>query len=66
MKTITQQLGVKDFPFIIHDSKGNRIYYEESGGFWSKREYDSEGNQVYYENSDGVIMDNRNINETVH
>ena len=30
--TIAQQLKVKDFPFIIEDSKGNQIYYENSDG----------------------------------
>jgi len=53
MKTIAEQLNVKDFPFIIKDSKGNEIYYEDSDGFWSKREYDANGNQIYYENSEG-------------
>ena len=53
MKTIVQQLGIKDFPFIIKDKNGNQIYYENSDGFWTKREFDSKGNQIYYENSDG-------------
>ncbi len=51
--TIAQQLKIKEFPFIIKDSKGNRIYYENSNGYWEKREYDSEGNRIYYEDSDG-------------
>ena len=42
MKTIAQQLNVKEFPFIINDSSGNRTYYEDSEGFWCKREYDSQ------------------------
>jgi len=54
MKTIAQQLNVTEFPFEIKDKKGNRIYYETSGGYWSKREYDSSGNQIYYENSNGL------------
>ena len=53
MKTIAQQLNVKEFPFIINDSNGNCIYYEYSDGFWSKREYDSDGSLIYYENSNG-------------
>lgn len=53
MKTIAQQLNVKEFPFIIRDSKGNEIYFESSGGFWYKNEFDSNGNQIYYENSNG-------------
>ena len=32
MKTIAQQLKVKEFPFIIKDSNGNVIYYENSDG----------------------------------
>ncbi len=53
MKTIAQQLNVKDFPFTIKDKNGNELYYENSNGSWIKREYDSNGNQIYYENSDG-------------
>jgi hypothetical protein len=51
--TIAQQLNVKEFPFQIKDSNGSLIYFENSYGFWIKREYDSNGNQIYYENSDG-------------
>ena len=53
MKTIAEQLNIKDFPFEIRDKKGNRVYFEDSDGFWEKREYDSNGNETYYENSDG-------------
>jgi hypothetical protein len=53
MKTIAQQLNVKEFPFKIKNSQGNQIYYEESNGYWYKREYDSQGNQIYYEESNG-------------
>ncbi len=59
MKIIAQQLNVKEFPFIIKDSNGNEIYFENSDGVWVKREYDSYGNQIYYENSHGKIIDNR-------
>ena len=59
MKTIAQQLNVKDFPFIIKDKNGNIIYCENSYRFWSKSEYDSNGKEVYLENSDGEIVDNR-------
>ena len=51
--TIAQQLKIKEFPFIIKDSKGNRIYYEDSDGGWVKREYDSNGDRIYWEDSDG-------------
>ena len=53
MKTIAQQLNVKEFPFVIEDKNGNPIYSETSDGFWCKREYDSNGNQIYFENSKG-------------
>jgi glucan-binding YG repeat protein len=53
MKTIAQQLNVKDFPFSIKDANGNRIYYENSNGFWFKSEYDADNNEIYYENSNG-------------
>ena len=53
MKTIAQQLNIQQFPFEIKDSKGNEIYYENSEGFWVKREYDLKGNQIYYESSNG-------------
>jgi len=53
MKTIAQQLNVKEFPFEIKDKNGNLIYFETSDGYWSKKEYDSNGNVIYFENSDG-------------
>jgi hypothetical protein len=53
MKTIAQQLNVKEFPFVIKDSQGKRIYCENSNGFWFKSKYDSHGNEIYYENSEG-------------
>jgi hypothetical protein len=59
MKTIAQQLNVKEFPFEIRDSHGNQIYCEDSDGFWCKIEYDSQGYEIYYEDSDGDITDNR-------
>ena len=53
MQTIAQQLKIKDFPFEIKDDNGNRIYHENSDGFWLKREYDEKGNGIYYEDSHG-------------
>ena len=53
MKTIAQQLNVKEFPFEIKDKNGNEIYHENSKGYWEKSEYDSNGNQIYFENSNG-------------
>ena len=53
MKTIAEQLNVKEFPLEIKDSNGNEIYYEDSNGYWIKREFDSNYNLIYYEDSDG-------------
>jgi hypothetical protein len=53
MITIAQQLKIKKFPFIINDHNGNKIYFEDSDGFWWKSEYNSNGNEVYSENSYG-------------
>ena len=53
MKTIAQQLNVKNFPFEIKDDNGNKIYREYSDGIWHKREYDSNGNEIYFEDSFG-------------
>ena len=57
--TIAQQLKIKDFPFIIDDAHGNRIYWENSDDYWIKREYDAHGNCIHYENSNGTVIDNR-------
>ena len=53
MKTIAQQLNIKDFPCEIRDKNRNLIYFENSNGGWWKREFDSNGNEIYSENSDG-------------
>ena len=52
MKTIAQQLNIKDFPFEIKDNDGQEIYHEDSDGYWCRIEY-KDGLQVYYENSRG-------------
>jgi hypothetical protein len=53
MKTIAQQLNVKEFPFEIRDKNRNLLYWENESGNWSRKEYDSNGNIIYYENSTG-------------
>ena len=53
MKTIAQQLRVKDFPFKIKDKNNKQIYFENSDGYWWKLEYDSNNNEIYFEHSDG-------------
>jgi hypothetical protein len=59
MKTIAQQLNVKDFPFEIKDKNNNLIYYENSNNIWWIGEYDKNNNEIYYEDSYGYINDNR-------
>ena len=62
--TIAQQLKVKEFPFIIKDSKGNEIYYENSKNYWCKSEYDSKNNKIYWEDSFGTVIESKpKINE---
>ena len=55
MKTIAQQLNIKDFPFEVMDKESRLIYHETVNSFWSKSEYDSDGNKTYYENSNGYV-----------
>jgi len=52
-ETIAQFLNIKDFPFTIKNENGNVIYFENSNGYWIKREYDLNGNVIYFENSKG-------------
>ena len=54
MKTIAQQLNIKEFPFRIKDNNGNEIYRKNSNGYWWKSKYDSNGNEIYFEDSNGV------------
>jgi len=51
MKTITQQLNVKDFPLIIKDNK--KTHSEDSDRSWIKREYNSEGYLTFSEDRTG-------------
>jgi hypothetical protein len=58
--TMAQQLKVTKFPFVIKNDAGNEIYYEDSDGWWKKREWDDKGKEeIYYEDSDGTIKDDR-------
>ena len=52
MKTIAQQLNIKEFPFEIKDKNGKVIYCEYSSRYWCKYEYDSNGKVIYSEDSD--------------
>ena len=53
MKTIAQELKIKDFPFRIKDKNNNEIYWEDSYGYWWKQEFDENNNRIYYENING-------------
>jgi hypothetical protein len=52
MKTIAQQLKIKEFPFIIKNADGKLIYWETSDGYWVKREY-AGGKEIRWEDSTG-------------
>jgi hypothetical protein len=52
MKTIAQQLNIKEFPFKIEDKDGNEIYFETLVKSWKRNGYDSEGFPNYVEHSD--------------
>ena len=52
-ETIAQQLKVKEFPFVIRDSKGNKIYWENIAGLWYKYEYNSNNAETHWESSSG-------------
>lgn len=52
-QTVGQFLKVKTFPFVIKNEQGNEIYFENSTGYWAKREHDNQGNQIYFEDSTG-------------
>ena len=44
---------VKKYINNILNENGNKIYFENSNGYWIKYEYDKNGNEIYYEDSDG-------------
>ena len=41
------------YPIEIKDKDGDVVYYENSDGFWYKKEFDSDGNLTYYKRSNG-------------
>ena len=45
--------------FEVYDENDNLIYFENSDGFWAKREYDERDKLIYYEDSAGNIVGNR-------
>ena len=46
-----------EYPISLFDKNGNKIYYEESDGYWYKKGFDSNNNEIYFESSTGYIMD---------
>ena len=43
------RLVVEENCFKVYDNKDDKVYYEDSNGFWVKRQYDENGNVIYYE-----------------
>jgi len=49
-----KELGIDfTFPIEIKNAEGNQTYFEDSSGYWWKREYNANGRTTYYEDSDG-------------
>ena len=54
LSEIYKELGIAfTFPIEITDANGDETYYEDSDGYWRRRERDANGNETYYEDSDG-------------
>ena len=54
LSEIYKELGIDfTFPIEITDANGDETYYEDSDGYWRRRERDANGNETYYEDSDG-------------
>ena len=51
-KLYDQQVTIKGND--VYDPNHNKIYGEDSNGFWVKKEYDQYGNEIYYENKNGL------------
>jgi len=58
-KTIAQQLGVTQFPFIIRDKNGNQIYIEDVGGYWKKRKFDENNIESFRKDLHGYYLNSR-------
>lgn len=56
MKTIAEQLEIKDFPFEIKDKQSRIIYLEDENQFWVKFEYNSNGNLTKWQTSKAIII----------
>ena len=58
IKTIAEELNIKEFPFEVKDVDGNLIYCETSDGHWFKSNFDNNGNVIYRENSNNTWVKN--------
>lgn len=55
LSKIYKELGIAfTFPIEITDANGDETYYEDSDGYWRRRERDANGDVDYYEDSTGV------------
>ncbi len=49
-----KKLGIDfTFPIDVINAQGKETYFENSDGYWRKREYDAKGKETYYEDSNG-------------
>ena len=58
MENLLELLDIKNYKIKnkyinFYDTNDNKIYYEDSSGYWIKRGYDADGNFIYREDSDG-------------
>lgn len=52
LSEIYKELGIAfSFPIEIKDANGRVTYFENSNGYWERREYDANGNLTYHEDS---------------
>ena len=42
-----------EYPIELFDKNGNRVYYQDSDGYFEKSEYDSHNKEKCFENSNG-------------
>ena len=48
-----KELGIDfAFPIVIKDANGYQTYYEDSDGYWRRRERDAKCRSTYHKNSD--------------
>ena len=44
------RFGVVDGTLRLYDDNNNKIYWEDSEGYWQKYEFDANNNEIYYGN----------------